>query len=85
MRGFHVSLLRLTKRTDWLPLLDAPTSAPAWPQHYCLSDQELLTESCHQDQELQYRDTDKEEQLKVDQYNQIINRFTIFLNKFTKF
>ncbi|XP_050731638.1 triokinase/FMN cyclase-like [Eriocheir sinensis] len=30
MRGFHVSVLRL-RDPSWLALLDAPTSAPAWP------------------------------------------------------
>ncbi|KAG7173639.1 Triokinase/FMN cyclase-like, partial [Homarus americanus] len=33
MRGLHVSVLRLLDPT-WLPLLDAPTTAPAWPTPY---------------------------------------------------
>ena len=36
MRGFQVALLRLNNHPEWLELLDAPTSAPAWPAPYLL-------------------------------------------------
>lgn len=31
MSGFLISLLKVSDNLDWLELLDAPTSAPAWP------------------------------------------------------
>ena len=34
MRGFHISLLRVTEHPEWVELLDSPTSAPSWPATY---------------------------------------------------
>ena len=34
MSGFLISLLKVTEFPEWLELLDAPTSAPAWPVNF---------------------------------------------------
>jgi len=42
MRGFHISLLKVTDNKQWLELLDIPTDAPGWTSaggHVCAGDQ----------------------------------------------
>lgn len=63
MRGFHVSLLRLTDHPEWVGLLDAPTSAPAWPHPFLAQDgtmggqeiEQVDQETLHVAELVQYR------------------------------